>query len=242
MFNFKIENQTDYEEFVSYLLSISKNESIEDKKRHEAIINTKQKVIAISMANIRKTAKQIFKNGYEKFLEIGLGRSFEDEFYEETLIQGLVVAEIKDLEKQKVFFEIWVKKIDNWSTCDSTTSSFKKIKMDEVYFDWLYKKCFEKEEFVSRFGITMLMNHYIDKEHLNKLFEMCEMVKSEYYYIKMAKAWLLSYCFMKFRNETLEFLKRNTLDKFVHNKTISKCRDSYQISIEDKELLKTIRK
>lgn len=237
-----IENQTDYDNFVRLLKSFSKNESVNDKERHKRILNTNQDVIGVAMANIRAVAKRVFKGGYNAYLDLAISKPKESQTYEETLIEGLVIAQIKEQKEQIQYLEKWLYKIDNWSTCDSTTSSFKKIKMDEVYFDWLYKKCFEKEEFVSRFGITMLMNHYIDKEHLNKLFEMCEMVKSEYYYIKMAKAWLLSYCFMKFRNETLEFLKRNTLDKFVHNKTISKCRDSYQISIEDKELLKTIRK
>lgn len=237
-----VKTQKDYENFVKVIHGFSKNESVNDKERHIKILNTKQDVIGVSMANIRTLAKRVFKGGYTEFLDLSIVKSKESQTYEETLIEGLVIAQIKDQSIQMSYLEKWIPKIDNWSTCDSTTSSFKKIKMDETYFDWFYKKCFSKEEFVSRFGITILMNHYIDKCHLSKLFEMCENVKNNFYYVKMAKAWLLSYCFMKYRNETLEFLKQNTLDKFVHNKTISKCRDSFQVSFEDKELLKTLRK
>ena len=94
MTDFEIQNQNDYDAFVEYLQSISKNETITDKERHVAILNTKQKVIAISMVNIRQVAKKIFKAGYNKFLDIGLKRDYKTEFYEETLIQGLVIAEI----------------------------------------------------------------------------------------------------------------------------------------------------
>ena len=47
---------------------------------------------------------------------------------EETLIQGLVIAEIKDLKLQQKFFEKWVNKIDNWSTCDTVVSTLKGLK------------------------------------------------------------------------------------------------------------------
>ena len=116
------------------------------------------------------------------------------------------------------------------------------IKFDDDYFDYFYEKCFDKKEFVSRFGITIIMNNFLDEKYLNRIFEMCEKVKSDAYYVKMAIAWLLSFCFMKFRDRTLEYLKANTLDKFTHNKAIAKCRDSYQVSADDKEFLKTLRK
>ena len=79
-FDGKIFTQNDYDEFLKKLQSFSKNETIEDHERHVKILNTKQKVVAVSMSNIRKMAKKIFKNGYEKFLEIGLLKNKDDEF------------------------------------------------------------------------------------------------------------------------------------------------------------------
>ena len=127
-FDFKIKSKADYQNFIKFLKSVSKNETIEDHERHVKILNTKQEVIAISMANIRAVAKKIFKNGYEEFLKLSLENDYKSEFYEETLIQGLVIAEIKDLEIQKKYFEKWICKIDNWSTCDSVVSTMKGLK------------------------------------------------------------------------------------------------------------------
>ena len=237
-----IKNEKDYQDYVNIIKSFSKNESVNYLERHKAILNTHQEVIGVAMANIRKLAKQVFKGGYDSFLEISLPKTIISQTYEETLIEGLVIAQIKPTEIQFKYLEKWLPKIDNWATCDSTTSSFKYLKMNDECFPWFYKKCFSSEEFVARFGITIVMNNFLDKKYLDKIFDMCGTVKNDAYYVKMAIAWLVSFCFMKYRDETLEFLKKGSLDKFTHNKSISKCRDSYQVSPEDKELLKSLRK
>ena len=237
-----INNEKEYQDYVNIIKSFSKNESVSYLERHKAILNTHQEVIGVAMANIRKLAKQVFKGGYDSFLEISLPKTIMSQTYEETLIEGLVIAQIKSTEIQFKYLEKWLPKIDNWATCDSTTSSFKHLKMNDECFPWFYEKCFSSEEFVARFGITIVMNNFLDKKYLDKIFDMCETVKNDAYYVKMAIAWLVSFCFMKYRDETLEFLKKGSLDKFTHNKSISKCRDSYQVSPEDKELLKSLRK
>ena len=86
------------------------------------------------------------------------------------------------------------------------------------------------------------MNCFLDEKYLDKILKMCEKIKNDAYYVKMAVAWLLSYCFIKFRDKTLKYFKNNSLDKFMHNKAISKCRDSFQVSSEDKEMLKDLRR
>lgn len=242
MTEISIKNERDYLDYVKIIKSFSKDESVNDLARHKATINTNQDVIGVAMANIRKLAKQVFKGGYDSFLEVSLPKTIMNQTYEETLIEGLVIAQIKSQEIQFKYLEKWLPKIDNWATCDSTTSSFKHSKMNDEYFPWFYEKCFSSEEFIARFGITIIMNNFLDKKYLDQIFDMCESVKNDAYYVKMAIAWLVSFCFMKYRDETLEFLKRGSLDKFTHNKSISKCRDSYQVSPEDKELLKILRK
>lgn len=239
-FDFVVKTKQDYANFVKYLKSISKCETIEDKNRHVAILNTKQDVIGITMANIRKTAKQIFKNGYQDFLDVCLSGDYKKELYEETLIQGLVIAEIKDLEKQKELLSGWVNKIDNWSTCDSVVSTMKPLKKSinkNKYFEFFLKLCFSEKEFVSRFGIIVLMVNYLEEEYIDQILDMCKNVNSEYYYVKMGVAWLVSFAFIKFKDKTKTLLASKVLDKFTQNKSISKCRDSYQISQEDKDLL-----
>ena len=137
-----IKNEADYLEYVKKIKSFSKNESVNDLKRHKAILNTNQEVIGVAMANIRKLAKQVYNGGYDSFLGVSLSKSKEDQTYEETLIEGLVIAQIKQIELQLKHFDEWIFKIDNWSTCDSVTSSLKHTKLKEECFEWVYEKCF----------------------------------------------------------------------------------------------------
>ena len=239
-FDFKITSERGYKNLVDYLKSVSKNETIEDKKRHVAILNTKQEVIAIPMSNIRKIAKKIFKNGYDWFLDYSLKNDYKTEFYEETLIQGLVIAEIKDLNKQKELFEVWVCKIDNWSTCDTVVSTMKGLKDSNnknKLFKFYLNLCYSNKTFVSRFGIIVLMTCFLEDGFVDDVLKMCEQVKSEAYYVNMGLAWLLSFAFMRFKEKTYKLFERKTLSKFVQNKAICKCRDSFRVLKEDKDNL-----
>lgn len=239
-FNFNIETEEDYLKFIQELKSVSKNETIEDHKRHVAILNTKQNVIAIAMSVIRKFAKKIFKNGYEKFLEIGLCKNIYDEYFEETLIQGLVIAEIKDLRVQIEYLKKWILKIDNWATCDTVVSTMKGLKnssQKNKHFEFFKNLCFDSREFVSRFGIVVLMTCYLEEEFIDEILKMCERIESDDYYVNMAIAWLLSFAFIKFKEKTYQLFEKRVLSKFIQNKAISKCRDSYRVERKDKENL-----
>jgi hypothetical protein len=72
--------------------------------------------------------------------------------------------------------------------------------------------------------------------------EINEFEKETEYYVNMINAWLICELFIKKREETIEFLKDNKLNKFTINKAISKCRDSYRVSKEDKEMLLKFKK
>ena len=58
----------------------------------------------------------------------------------------------------------------------------------------------------------------------------------------MAIAWLISIAYIKNKNATINYLKNNKLDNFTHNKAIQKIRESTRITLEDKELIKNLRR
>ena len=231
-FDFEVKDEIGYVKFLKALKSVSKNETIEDKKRH----------IGINL--LRAFAKKISKTCSEDFLKFSVSKNKDEEFYEETLIQGLVIAEMKDFQKQTFWLQKWIKKIDNWSTCDSVVTTLKNLKKSEekkAYFDFYYKLCFSDKEFVARFGIVVLMVVFLDELHIDLILEMCKNISNDAYYVQMAIAWLVSIAYVKFKEKTEKLLKEKTLAKFVQNKAISKCHDSFQIEKEDKERLKIYR-
>ena len=230
----------DYQKFVLYLENLSKDESVDDYERHKKIINSKQKLIGISMKNIRLISKYILKNFEDMFLDIAKTKEAKDAYFEETLIEGIVIANIKDLDRQIEKLKIWANKIDNWSTCDSVVTSLKILKKSskkDNYFADFVRMCFSEYEFISRFGIVVLMSVYLDENHIDKIYQIISQISNNAYYVKMAIAWLIASGFLVDKQKTYELLKQKKLDKFIQNKAISKCRDSYQVSLEDKENL-----
>ena len=88
-----------------------------------------------------------------------------------------------------------------------------------------------------------MMDHFMDDKHIDEILNILNKEKpSNYYYANMAKAWLISVCYVKYRDKTLSFIKNNELDEFTHNKAIQKIIESYRVSTEDKTYLKTLKK
>lgn len=202
--------------------------------------------IGVRTPTLRKMAKEILKRDPEGFL-----REVQGEYYEETLLEGLVIAGIKEPVAEKLRrLRDFVPKIDNWATCDLVCSSlkFKAGDLSEVWeFILKYRRPvaakganFERysgEEFQLRFMVVMMMDHFLTAEYLAEVLDTVDRIESADYYVNMASAWLISVAFVKFRAETLRFLENNHLSDFVQNKAIQKIRESFRVSKEDKALV-----
>lgn len=222
-------NKKEYQELIKYLLSKEKKEL---KNFNSKIINTKQIIIGIETKTLRDIAKYIAKGNIIEFLD-----NTENTYFEETLIEGFVISYIKEEEIFKKYFYKFINKVDNWATCDMCISSFKIIKNLNFYNE-SKKLVSQDNEFISRIGLIILLYYYIDEKHIDDILKYISKINTKYYYVNMAISWLISASFIKHRANTLELLKQKKLPIFVQNKAISKIRDSYQVSKEDKELVK----
>ena len=229
-------NQETYKEFVEYL------KSLKDLKYKDfsssLILNSKYEMIGIRTPIMRDIAKTIAKGNIEEFLKYA-----QDKYYEEIMIQGFVISHIKDEEVFNKYFKTHITKIDCWGLCDSFCSSLKIVKKyEDKYFKEATKLALNKEEFLSRVGLIIILDHFISEENLCTIFDTLNKIQSDKFYINMAEAWLICEMYIKFPNETKEFIKKNSLNKFTQNKAISKIRDSYRVSKEEKGLLNTYKK
>lgn len=191
-------------------------------------------IIGIRVPELRRTAKEILKSDFRAFLN-----ETKDEYYEETTLEGLVIAgaKISWTEKSELLRK-FVPKINNWATCDVVCSSFKlkDVELPEVWnFILQYQK--SKREYEVRFIIVMMMDYFLRDEYIKQVLDIINNIHTDQYYVNMASAWLISVAFVKYRDATLEFLKKNNLISWVQNKAIQKIRESYRVSKEDKEYL-----
>ena len=230
-------NKESYKAFVEYLISIKDSKY---KEFHSSIVlNSKYEMIGIRVPTMKDIAKKIAKtSNVEEFLEYA-----QDKFYEEVMIQGLVISHIKD---EKVFYKYFKKhinKIDNWALCDTFCSAIKIVeKYEDKYFKEAVDMSLSDKEFISRVGLVIILSHFVSDKNLDTIFEVLKKIKSDLFYINMAEAWLVCELYIIFPKETKNFIKKNNLSKFTQNKAISKIHDSYRVSKEEKEILKKYRK
>ena len=162
-------------------------------------------------------------------------------YFEENMLHGLLIAEIKDYDMCIAELEKFLPFIDNWAVCDVLSPKvFKKHKTE--LFSEIRKWSDSKDTYICRFGIGMLMRYFLDEDFKKEYLEMVANIHSEEYYVKMAVAWFFATALAKQWKDTIVLLETGALDKWVHNKTIQKARESFRITGGQKEYLKGLKR
>lgn len=194
------------------------------------LVNSKYEILGVRLPILRKLSKKY------KLKDISKKPTFE-----EVMIESFIIGNIKDYDEFIIALKKFIPKIDNWSICDSSISSFKIIRKNkEKYLDFLKQYIDSKQEFEIRFIIVSLLDNYVEEEYLSYIFFFIDNVYKGYYYSDMAISWLLSQVYIKYEKETITYLKKSNLSNFILNKTLSKIRDSIKISKEEKENAKIV--
>lgn len=216
------------EEFQSYLKSLENKEKIE---RSKIITKTTLPVLGINNPTLKNIAKDIYKNDFLNFLDLMIW-----DYYENTIINGYLINKIKDFNTFKHYLDIYSKKIDNWASCDVLKFNVKNN--EESFFNLSLEYSQSNLPFVRRIGMYILFDFIKIDNYINKIFHQLDtFTYEEHYYVNMMNAWLLCECFIKQRDLTLKYLNNHKLNTFTINKAIQKCRESYRVNKEDKELL-----
>ncbi len=208
-------------------------------KFSSALIPNIDNVLGVRIPVLRKIAKQIAKDDWQKFLN-----KYEEKFMEDTMLKGMVISYLnEDIDTVLNLTEAFVLKIDNWAVCDTFCAGLKIFKKDrKKVFKFLIPYLTSKKEYSLRFAVLVLLTYFIEKDYIDEVLKILFNLKSSYYYVNMAIAWAVSVCYVKFPDCTLKYLENSTLDDFCHNKSISKIIESYRVSKEDKEKLKLLKR
>jgi 3-methyladenine DNA glycosylase AlkD len=193
-------------------------------------------IIGVRTPALKIMAKQINKSDYRNEFLAELPHTY----FEENQLHGFIISEITDFENCIYELEKFLPYIDNWATCDQTSPKiFKKHK--EELLTYIYKWLKSEHIYTVRFAIGMLMQHFLDDDFKVEYIDKVTSIKSEEYYINMEIAWYMATALAKQWNATIPYLENNIMDKWVHNRTIQKARESYRITDEQKEYLKTLK-
>ena len=192
-------------------------------------------IIGVRIPDIRKLSKMMSVHDKEIFLT-----ELPHKYLEENILHSILINEINDFDKCIYELERFLHFVDNWSVCD--TLSCKILCSNyEKFFDYLISCLNSNSVYKIRFVFVMMMNYFINDEYIDMCNKFAVNYKTDEYYINMSIAWYFSYALINQYEKTIYIFENKMLSKFVHNKSISKCIDSYRIGDNVKNYLKGLR-
>lgn len=224
-------------EYNKFMTELYRDKDEKYRSFQQKLIFTQYPIVGIRAPKIRLAAKKIARTDLSSFLEI------KSTTYEETLLYGLVLGSCKDETTFDHYFPTFVSITDNWATCDMGCPSFKIVaKNRSKYWNTIRTLLSTNQEFPMRIGIILLMSFYLEDEWIDRVFSLLDQYSYSNYYTQMAVAWLLSVALVSYYEKTLNYLKQSKLDTFTYHKALQKARESYRITKEQKEYLKTLKR
>lgn len=230
MINFVLNNwnNDDVDKLDNYLYSIRVKDKIEWGKN---IVNTNMDYLAIKLPILKNIAKDIYKGNFISYLEL-----MPHKYFESCTIDAFVISLINDFNLQTKYIKKLSKFIDNWSVVDSL--KFKIKGNEDKYMSFANELLKSKKPFSRRIGVRIYFSFVkLEKYHQDIFSTLDKLLEEEHYYVNMAAAWLLCEMFIHFPEKTFSYLNNHNTNKFIINKGISKCRDSFRVSQENKEKL-----
>ena len=198
-----------------------------------------ENIVGVRLPLLRKLAQRIARGDWRKYMETANG-----EYFEELMLQGMVIGSAKgDIEEVLGYVAGFIPKIDNWAVCDSFCGSLKITnKNRERVWEFIQHYLHSKEEFEIRFAVVMLIGYYIDEYYIDRVLKLLDGVRHDGYYVKMAVAWAVSICFIKFPEKTMEYLEYSNLDNFSYNKSLQKITESLRVDKETKQIIRSMKR
>lgn len=189
---------------------------------------------------LRKFARQLAKEDWRGFVEL----TKDSSVYELNMLCGMVCALAKcDFEEKLEYVEKFIPSINNWAVCDIVCGDLKDVKNNrERMYQFILPYLESQQEYEVRFAVVILMQYFVTDEYINNVLKNYDGIRHKGYYVKMAVAWGISICYVKYRDITLEYLASCNLDDFTYNKSVQKMIESLRVSREDKEMLRSMKR
>ncbi|MDO4496948.1 MAG: DNA alkylation repair protein [Bacteroidales bacterium] len=192
--------------------------------------------IGVRVPLLRKFAKEYAKEAeHMDFLA-----HLPHEYYDENMLHGLLISQIKDYKECIQQTDAFLPHVDNWAVCDIMSPKVfakHKVELMEKIRAWSQSS----HTYTCRFGLEMLMSHFLDKDFKAEYLQIPASVRSEEYYVRMMVAWFFATALAKQWEATIPYIEQKKLEPWTHNKTIQKAIESYRITDEQKAYLRTLK-
>lgn len=215
-----------------------KNQDTKYKAFHQRLIPNvdPDRVIGVRTPTLRRIAKEFSgSKDREQFL-----KKLPHQYYEENNLHAFFIEQIRDFDLCIAEINRFLPYVDNWATCDSMRPGCFIKNRDKLILaieKWLNAE----DTYTVRYGIEMLMVHFLDGDFDKKHLEMVAEVESSEYYVNMMIAWYFATALAKKWDEAFPYLEKKRLAPWIHNKTIQKSVESYRIAEDKKTILRRLK-
>lgn len=195
----------------------------------------KIRIIGVRIPELRRLSKQIDMKSASAFMG-----ELPHEYYEEDNLHAFLIERITDIDLCFKELDRFLPYVDNWATCDMMAPKVV-IKDKELLLSKAYEWMASNHVYTIRYGISVLMKYFLDDDFSTEYANKVASVVSDEYYVNMMCAWYFATALAKQYDSIVPYLEEKKLPVWVHNKTISKAKDSLRISKETKEYLNTLK-
>jgi 3-methyladenine DNA glycosylase AlkD len=193
-------------------------------------------IIGVRTPELRRFAKELMKRGnISPFLE-----ALPHRYFDENQLHAFLLSELKDYGRCLEEVCRFLPYIDNWATCDQLSPKVFARHRGEL-IEEIRKWIRSGQTYTVRFGIGMLMQHFLDDGFDPVYPEMTVSIRSDEYYVNMMIAWYFATALAKQYEAVLPFLEEKRLAPWTHNKAIQKALESYRIKPEQKAYLRSLK-
>lgn len=198
----------------------------------------RERFLGVRIPDTRKLAKEFIK---DKEASTKFMHKLPHYYYDENIFHSILISYIKDYNIYLEEIERFLPYVDNWSVCDIySPKAVKKHESDLIkHIDRWMKN---SKPYVCRYGMGMLMGNYLDERFKPEYLNYPASIRTGEYYVNMMTAWLFATALAKQWDSTLPFIEEERLDRWTHNKAIQKACESFRVTEEHKEYLKTLRR
>ena len=222
-----------YNGVMNALQQLMKNEymqqvDVDYAKFHQNIAMTHYPINGVRIPKLRALAKKYGD-------DLTILDDYDFTTYEDVMLYGMILF-CKKREKSLWYhhYDILNDHIDSWVYTDSIYKGYKWF--EPCYFQDHQNDLKGNAPFRVRsyLNIALVASKYIDLD----LYSMLTDVKCDDYYVQMMVAWCLQILMVQDMVKTIAYMKDHPFSSTIVKMTISKCRDSYGLTKDDKAYIK----
>lgn len=195
------------------------------------------KFMGVRVPVVRKIAKEIYtdKELVEEFL-----KELPHEYFDENMLHAVLISMESDYDRFVEKLEAFFPYIDNWAVSDTIACKSAK-KNPELLIKDAIRWAKSDKTYTCRVGVDFIMSYYLNDYFKAEYNEIVSKIVSDEYYVNMMVAWYFATALAKQWEATIPYIEEKKLSVWVHNKTIQKSVESFRVTNEHKDYLRTLR-